>query len=122
MKKLMMYRVGIVLLGLTIGLCLPGGGCNMRMSRVFNKMYANMFGYFWIPCPRCGEYFGGHEWKHTNIGMSTADQNVSSAVCTKCALSVASRHPGTGQVRINPETMEETAVSSLGKKLEEPSR
>lgn len=31
-------------------------------TRVWNRTYALVFGYFWIPCPLCGEYFGGHEW------------------------------------------------------------
>lgn len=34
--------------------------------RWFNKLYADVFGYFWLPCPRCGRYFGGHEWKHVD--------------------------------------------------------
>lgn len=35
----------------------------MRVLRFrwFNKMYAKLRGYFWLPCPRCGQEFGGHE-------------------------------------------------------------
>ena len=33
----------------------------MNILRFFNKIYAIIFGYFWLPCPICGEYFGGHE-------------------------------------------------------------
>jgi len=29
--------------------------------RLFNKLYAKLFGYFWLPCPICGRMFGGHE-------------------------------------------------------------
>lgn len=25
--------------------------------------YATAFGYFWLPCPLCGDEFGGHEWR-----------------------------------------------------------
>jgi len=25
------------------------------------RLYALMHGYFWIPCPTCGQMFGGHE-------------------------------------------------------------
>ena len=25
-------------------------------------LYAEMFGYFWLPCSLCGKNFGGHEW------------------------------------------------------------
>ena len=31
--------------------------------RLFHRFYAWLFGYFWLPCPRCGTMFGGHE-KH----------------------------------------------------------
>lgn len=24
-------------------------------------IYAKILGYFWLPCPRCGRMFGGHE-------------------------------------------------------------
>ena len=30
--------------------------------RLFNKIYADFKGYFWLPCPLCGKHFGGHEW------------------------------------------------------------
>lgn len=43
------------------------------MPRFLHKLYANLFGYYWIPCPLCGEYMGGHEhsWKesgHLDLG------------------------------------------------------
>lgn len=25
------------------------------------ELYANLFGYFWLPCPVCKRMFGGHE-------------------------------------------------------------
>ena len=25
--------------------------------------YATTFGYFWLPCPLCSRYFGGHQWR-----------------------------------------------------------
>ena len=31
------------------------------MPRWVHKAYARANGYFWLPCPRCGHYFGGHE-------------------------------------------------------------
>ena len=33
--------------------------------RFLNKLYANLLGYFWLPCPVCGKYFGGHEHVET---------------------------------------------------------
>lgn len=29
--------------------------------RLFHYLRAKLSGYFWIPCPVCGENFGGHE-------------------------------------------------------------
>lgn len=31
------------------------------IPRWFHKLYAHIAGYFWIPCPICGQMFGGHE-------------------------------------------------------------
>ena len=33
--------------------------------RWLNKLYANINCLFWLPCPICGEKFGGHEWSET---------------------------------------------------------
>ena len=29
--------------------------------RLLNRLFAALFGYFWLPCPACGRMFGGHE-------------------------------------------------------------
>lgn len=31
------------------------------IPRVLHRVYAYLNGYFRLPCPLCGEYFGGHE-------------------------------------------------------------
>lgn len=33
----------------------------IRRFRTLNRIYAFLFGYFWLPCPICGKNFGGHE-------------------------------------------------------------
>ena len=33
----------------------------MNYPRLWHKLRAKLFGYFWLPCPICGEMFGGHE-------------------------------------------------------------
>lgn len=33
------------------------------MLRLFARLRAYAGGYFWLPCPVCHEYFGGHEWR-----------------------------------------------------------
>ena len=32
-----------------------------RYPRSLNQLHAAVFGFFWLPCPLCGTYFGGHE-------------------------------------------------------------
>lgn len=32
-----------------------------RLPRWAHRLYAWAVRYFWLPCPRCGRYFGGHE-------------------------------------------------------------
>lgn len=38
--------------------------------------------YFWLPCPLCGEYFGGNEWEH-DASMYLGDGS-GCGVCAKC--------------------------------------
>ena len=33
-----------------------------RFRRV-HQAYAFVTGFFWMPCPLCGQPFGGHEWR-----------------------------------------------------------
>jgi len=33
----------------------------MKIGRLYNRIYAFIYGYFWKTCPRCGRMFGGHE-------------------------------------------------------------
>jgi hypothetical protein len=48
------------------------------------ERYARQHGYFWLPCPICGQMFGGHEWgsEHQTL-MLDASRGV--AVCPDCA-------------------------------------
>lgn len=47
------------------------------MSRLLRRVYAALGGYFWLPCPACGEMFGGHE-----IGECA---RLDGAVCRRCS-------------------------------------
>ena len=31
------------------------------IPRWMHRLWAAIAGYFWLPCPRCGRMFGGHE-------------------------------------------------------------
>lgn len=52
-----------------------------RFSRWLNKLYANLNGYFWLPCPLCGKMFGGHE--SSGVGLST-NPHSGELVCSDC--------------------------------------
>lgn len=33
------------------------------LPRWMHHLYANVLGYFWLPCALCGRNWGGHEWR-----------------------------------------------------------
>jgi len=64
---------------------------NFMVPRILHKWYAKLNHYFWLPCPVCGRYFGGHE-KHGKQGIITkreknehgAEYEYSTGVCEYC--------------------------------------
>lgn len=32
------------------------------IPRWVHRLYAWVCGFYWLPCPLCGQHFGGHEW------------------------------------------------------------
>ena len=50
--------------------------------RLLHRLYAKLFGYFWLPCPICGEYFGGHE---KGQGCLYDDWHRGRGTCSNCA-------------------------------------
>ena len=65
------------------------------MTRYFHRMYAKIFGYFWVPCPICGEPFGGHEIRDIKTAHVVIDGK-SWNVCPKdsCNSEAISRNIG----------------------------
>jgi hypothetical protein len=57
-------------------------GKRLKKPRWIQHLYADLFGYFWLPCPLCGEYFGGHEWLD-NCDIMTSPYD-GSGVCANC--------------------------------------
>jgi hypothetical protein len=51
-------------------------------------MYARLRGYFWLPCPLCGQEFGGHEWRYENsFGIIPSGKpGIGLAICPDCAV------------------------------------
>lgn len=58
--------------------------------RTFNRLRAKLNNYFWLPCPLCGRYFGGHEWLiHYDLVATIPDENnerVNIGICPDCTL------------------------------------
>lgn len=52
------------------------------MFRLMHKLYAHAFGYFWLPCPVCGEPFGGHE-AHRHTEAVLCEDGHAYCVCPK---------------------------------------
>lgn len=52
----------------------------MRAPKWWRQFHAWVGGYFWLPCPQCGEMFGGHEpW-----GGTFYDGKRAMACCQNC--------------------------------------
>lgn len=49
--------------------------------RLFHRLYALIFGYFWLPCPVCRRYFGGHE---KGGGCYWIDETTAKITCPQC--------------------------------------
>ena len=52
----------------------------MKLPRIVHKIYADLRGYFWMPCPLCHEMFGGHE-KH-GVLLDSPCQGI--CTCVNC--------------------------------------
>lgn len=55
----------------------------MRLPKCVRKAAAFSGGYFWLPCPICGEEFGGHEWKDPRAVLKTSPHE-GWGVCSDC--------------------------------------
>lgn len=47
--------------------------------RLYHRLYALFFGYFWLPCPLCKRNFGGHEIGE--YGIPPKDEENGKCVC-----------------------------------------
>lgn len=55
------------------------------LRRWFHWTYAHAFAYYWLPCPLCGEYYGGHESHYGGYIDVPAPGGGSYTVCDTCA-------------------------------------
>jgi hypothetical protein len=67
-----------------------------KIGRILQWSRAFICGYFWLPCPICGHYFGGHE-----IGGSLMiSHGMGQCVCKSCVAEANRRNKEF--LRINP--------------------
>src|SRR4051794_20131840 len=83
---------------LTRGVWLPDGSivvpteATALRRKVFRRRWlarlvARANGYFWMPCPRCGENFSGKEWGTWGYpALPTRQDGSSSGICGPCAV------------------------------------
>ena len=68
-------------MNLSIGRVWDTGQAERRRTRTYERRYAKRHGYYWLPCPLCGDEFGGHE-AHGSI--PTAEPNTYEHICPAC--------------------------------------
>lgn len=49
--------------------------------KALHQIYAWMFGYFWLPCPKCGAMFGGHQVAVGGAHVIVAEGNLTHCYC-----------------------------------------
>ena len=62
----------------TLGAWLP------RHPRWLNRLYARCVGFFWLRCPVCSRWYGGHE-AAPRIVAYVAGKDNAQMVCWRCA-------------------------------------
>lgn len=50
--------------------------------RALHRAFATSHGYFWLPCPLCGDPFGGHEAGDTI--PDPTDPPLYACICSRC--------------------------------------
>jgi len=60
-----------------------------NINRLYHQARAFVSGYFWLPCPICGQYFGGHEKGQGDLMTSWFD---GVSVCPNCAAEAQRRN------------------------------
>jgi hypothetical protein len=73
----------------------------MIHPRFLARAHAALFGYFWLPCPLCGRYFSGAEWKdRKGLPSSIPDPEREPGslrglgICPTCTLAGKGGEPG----------------------------
>ena len=88
----------------------------MKIPRWLHAVYAHVAGYFWLPCPICGDNFGGHEIhyarEHESLMTSLGG---GMCVCLKpeCQAEARRRNEATGRVFTREATYYDTSMQNM---------
>lgn len=54
--------------------------------KLLHQLYAWIFGYFWLPCPKCSAMFGGHQVEPggAHVIVTEGDGQHCYCVCPAC--------------------------------------
>lgn len=55
-----------------------------KAERWEHRYYAMQNGYYWAPCPVCGEWTGGHEKPHGAVRLTTCKTGSHVLTCNAC--------------------------------------
>lgn len=83
---------------------------------MLHRLYAWMFGYFWLPCPVCGRMFGGHEIAHRFTAALLGEDGRSCIVCPdpQCSHDAAILNRERGKVQfIRSRNNEDLIIKSI---------
>jgi hypothetical protein len=87
-----------------------------------HQAYARAHGFFWLPCPLCGQMFGGHEWRHIDgkpaaIYTDPGDPGHGTGICPSCTRTGGGRWDG---IRVENVTCFCRECAVYRRELEEP--
>jgi len=69
--------------------------------RKLNQFLAFVFGYFWLPCPRCGQYTGGHEWNEKDpFQTRMINDHEGEGLCRDCAKELRHEAKARGDMKL----------------------
>lgn len=55
-----------------------------RNDRAWHAQWALTHHYFWLPCPTCGRYFGGHEAGSGSVMTPEKGPGRAMSICSWC--------------------------------------
>ncbi len=84
-----------------------------RLPRWMNRIYARVFGYFWIPCPICKRHFGGHESAKTLLRGPGKILRFDHLVCWRCEDEARTRNTAAARVVLEAIGIRERMIYEL---------